>query len=43
MVIFFNENFKKKINIIYFVWINTKKNYAEIIKGQLNDILSSKI
>jgi len=38
-----NINLEKKINIIYFVWINLKKNYTEIIKGQLNDILNSKI
>jgi hypothetical protein len=30
----------KKLNIIYFCWINVKKNYKNIICGQLNDIIS---
>jgi hypothetical protein len=32
-----------KINIIYFIWINPKKNYEVIISGQLKDIVKSKI
>jgi hypothetical protein len=35
-----SEKTEKQINIIYFVWINPKKNYTKIIKGQLNDILN---
>lgn len=45
-----NINLKKKINykmhkinIIYFVWINPKKNFKSIIEGQLTDVLSSNI
>lgn len=43
MEICLNRNSEKQINIIYFVWINPKKNYTEIIKGQLNDILNCNI
>jgi len=32
-----------KINIIYFIWINPKKNYEVIISGQLKDMVKSKI
>jgi hypothetical protein len=32
-----------KINIVYFIWINLKKNYECIILGQLNDIINSNI
>ena len=38
-----HSNLEKPINIIYFVWINPNKNYKNIIKGQLNDILNCKI
>jgi len=31
------------LNIIYYVWINIKKEYMNIISGQLNDIINSKI
>jgi len=31
------------LNIIYFVWINPKKNYKNIIEGQLDDIINSGI
>lgn len=30
--------FIMNINIVYFCWINPKKNFKEIISGQLNDI-----
>ena len=30
-------------NIIYFVWINKKKNYENIINGQMDDLLKSGI
>ena len=32
-----------KINIIYFIWINPKKNFKNIISGQLSDIKNSGI
>jgi hypothetical protein len=32
-----------EINIVYFVWINPKKNFTSIISGQLKDIVKSKI
>jgi len=32
-----------KINIVYFIWINPKKNFKNIIFGQLNDIKKSGI
>ena len=31
------------LNIIYYIWINIKRNYFVIIEGQLDDILKSKI
>ena len=31
----------KKIAIVYFVYINDKKNYQKLIKGQLSDIARS--
>lgn len=31
------------LNIIYFVWINEKKNYKKIIEGQLDDMINSGI
>jgi hypothetical protein len=31
------------INIIYFIWINPKKNYEIIISGQLKDMIKSEI
>jgi hypothetical protein len=33
----------KKINIIYFVWINLNKNFEAIIFGQLDDMINSNI
>ena len=33
----------KNINIVYFCWCNEKKNYKNIIFGQLNDIIISGI
>ena len=33
----------KQINIIYFIWINKKKNYSIIITEQLNDLITSNI
>jgi hypothetical protein len=33
----------KRINIVYFIWINPKKNYINIISGQLNDLKNSGI
>jgi hypothetical protein len=33
----------KDINIVYFIWINPKKNYKAIISGQLDDLIKSKI
>ena len=33
----------KKINIVYFCWCNIKKNYINIIFGQLQDIINSNI
>ena len=32
-----------KINIIYYIWINTKRNWKVIIHGQFFDIKISKI
>ena len=34
---------KNKLNIIYYCWINEKKNYTNIISGQLDDIIDSNI
>ena len=31
----------KRINIVYFIWINPNKNYEAIISGQLNDMKNS--
>ena len=31
----------KNTNIIYFAWINQKKNYKNIITGQMDDLLNS--
>lgn len=31
----------KNTNIIYFAWINKKKNYKNIISGQMDDLLNS--
>lgn len=31
------------LNIIYYAWINIKKNYSNIIEGQLNDVIASGI
>ena len=31
----------KKIAIVYFVYINEKKNYKKLIEGQLRDIARS--
>ena len=31
------------LNIVYYTWINTKKNYKNIIGGQMDDILNSGI
>jgi hypothetical protein len=33
----------KSINIVYFCWCNEKKNYKNIIFGQLDDIIKSNI
>jgi hypothetical protein len=33
----------KNINIVYFAWINEKKNWRNIIEGQFLDIVNSKI
>jgi hypothetical protein len=33
----------KRVNIIYFCWINIKKNYKNIILGQLDDIINTGI
>lgn len=33
----------KKINIVYFIWINLKKKFEEIILGQLTDMINSGI
>lgn len=33
----------KNINIIYFAWINKKKNYTNIINGQLEDLINSNV
>lgn len=36
-------NLIKQINIVYFIWINKKKQYDVIINGQLSDLIKSKI
>ena len=38
-----NISKKKSISIIYFIWINIKKNYETIILGQLEDLINSGI
>jgi hypothetical protein len=33
----------KRINIIYYIWINKDRNWHDIIEGQLNDLKNSEI
>ena len=32
---------KKRVGIVFFIYINSKKNYKKIIKAQLNDLILS--